>query len=69
VVITSRLAATGLVFLAVAILSAVLLVISVAADLIFAIVIVAVLGVVLVSLWYVLPREVRRRHPSRDLGE
>ena len=67
VVITSRLAATGLVFLALAILSAVLLVLSVAANLAVAIVFVAVLAVVLVSLWYVLPREVRRRHPSRDL--
>ena len=67
VVITSRLAATGLVFLALAILSAVLLVLSVAANLTVAIVFVAALAVVLLGLWYVLPREVRRRRPSRDL--
>ncbi len=49
VVITSRLAATGLVFLALAILSAVLLVLSVAANLTVAIVFVAALAVVLVG--------------------
>lgn len=69
VVITSRLAATGLVFLALAILSAVLLVLSVVANLTVAIVIVGVLAIVLAGLWYLLPREVRRRRPSRDLRE
>lgn len=67
VAITSRLAATGLVFLALAILSAVLLVLSVAAGFGIAIGFVAALAIVLVGVWYVLPREVRRRRPSRDL--
>ena len=67
VAITSRLAATGLVFLGLAILSAVLLVLSVAANLTTAIIFVAALALVLIGLWYVLPREVRRRRPSRDL--
>jgi O-antigen/teichoic acid export membrane protein len=67
VTITSRLAAVGLVFLAIAILSAVLLVVSVVVNLVTAVVFVAVLGLVLIGTWYVLPSEVRRRRPSRDL--
>lgn len=69
VVLTSRLAATGLVFLAIAILSAVLLVLSVVVNLTLGAVLVFVLGTVLVGLWYMLPSEVRRRRPSRDLRE
>jgi hypothetical protein len=65
--VTSRLAATGLVFLALAVLSAVLFVVSVVINLTLAIVFTAVLGIVLVGTWYVLPSEVRRRRPSRDL--
>jgi hypothetical protein len=65
--VTSRLAATGLVFLAIAILSAVLFVVSVVVNLTLAILFTAVLGLVLVGTWYVVPSEVRRRRPSRDL--
>lgn len=65
--VTARLAATGLVFLAIAVLSAVLFVVSVVINLPVAIVITGVLGIVLVGTWYVLPSEVRRRRPSRDL--
>src|SRR6476646_10408219 len=61
VVITSRLAATGLVFLGTAILSAVLFVLDVVVNLSLAIVFTAVLGGLLLGLWYVLPSEVRRR--------
>lgn len=67
VVITSRLAGAGLIFLAIAILSAVLLVVSVVVNLTMACAFVAVLGIVLIGLWYVLPSEVRRRRPSREL--
>lgn len=69
VVVTSRLAATGLVFLAIAILSAVLFVVSVVVNLTVAIVFTGVLAVLLTGTWWVLPTEVRRRRPSRDLRE
>jgi hypothetical protein len=69
VVVTSRLAATGLVFLGIAILSAVLLVLSVVVNLTLAVIFDFVLAIVLVGSWYVLPSEVRRRRPSRDLRE
>ncbi len=65
--LTSHLAATGLVFLAVAVLSAVLFVVSVVVNLALAVVFTVVLGLVLIGSWYVLPSEVRRRRPSRDL--
>ncbi len=65
--VTSRLAATGLVFLALAILSAVLFVVSVVINLTLAIAFTAVLGLVLLGTWYALPSEIRRRRPSRDL--
>lgn len=65
--VTSRLAATGLVFLAIAILSALLFVVSVVINLTVAIIGTAVLGAVLVGTWYVLPSEIRRRRPSREL--
>ena len=65
--VTARLATAGLVFLAIAVLSAVLFVVSVVINLTVAVVITAILAVVLVGTWYVLPAEVRRRRPSRDL--
>ena len=64
--LTARLATAGLVFLAIAILSAVLFVVSVVVNLTVAIVFTAILALALVSAWYVLPSGVRRR-PSRDL--
>jgi hypothetical protein len=67
VVLTSRLAATGLVFLATAILSAVLFVLDVVVNLTLAVAFTSVLGLLLIGLWYLLPTEVRRRRPSRDL--
>jgi hypothetical protein len=69
VVITSRLAATGLVFLATAILSAVLFVLDVVVNLTVALALTGVLAILLVGLWWMLPIEVRRRRPSRDLRE
>jgi uncharacterized membrane-anchored protein len=65
--VTAHLAATGLIFLAIAVLSAVLFVLSVVINLTLAVVFTAVLGLVLIGSWYVLPSEVRRRRPSRDL--
>jgi hypothetical protein len=69
VAITSRLAATGLVFLATAILSAVLFVLDVVVNLTLATVLTGVLATLLCTLWWILPIEVRRRRPSRDLQE
>jgi len=69
VVITSRLAASGLVFLATAILSAVLFVLDVVVNLTLALALTGVLAILLVGLWWMLPVEVRRRRPSRDLRE
>lgn len=69
VVVTNRLSATGLAILAMAVLSAVLLVIDVVVNLTLAIVLTALLGMLLLSFWYVLPYEIRRRRPSRDLRE
>jgi O-antigen/teichoic acid export membrane protein len=68
VIMTSRLASIGLVFLAIAVLSAVLLVIDVVVNLTVGIVITAVLALLLISLWYLLPLGFRRRHPGRDLS-
>jgi hypothetical protein len=67
VTVASRLAASGLVALGIAILSAVLLVLDVVINLTFAIIFAALLGVALLGLWYVLPAEIRRRRPSRNL--
>jgi O-antigen/teichoic acid export membrane protein len=67
VVLTSRLAATGLVFLAMAILSAVLFVLDVVVNLTLAVVFTGVLALLLIGMWWVLPTEVRRRRQSRDL--
>ncbi|MGH8860630.1 MAG: DUF6328 family protein [Jatrophihabitantaceae bacterium] len=68
VVITSRLSAVGLMFLAISILSAVLFVVDVVVNLTLACVLTGALAALLVGLWYVLPSEVRRRRPSRELG-
>jgi hypothetical protein len=68
VMMTSRLASVGLVFLAIAVLSAVLLVIDIVVNLTVGIVITAVLALLVVGLWYLLPLDFRRRHPGRDLS-
>lgn len=65
---TSRLAATGMIFLGIAILSAVLFVVDVVVNLTLAIVMTAVLAVLIGVLWYAMPFSFRRRHPSRDLN-
>ena len=67
VVLTSRLSAAGLVFLAISMLSAVLFVLDVVVNLTVAIAFTAVLGLLIVALWFALPESIRRRHPSRDL--
>jgi uncharacterized protein DUF6328 len=67
VVITSRLAATGLICLAVAILSAVLFVLDVVVNLTVGVVVTAVLAGLILGLWYALPWGFRRSHPARDL--
>ena len=67
VVMTSRLAATGLVFLAVAILSAVLFVLDVVVNLAAGIIVTGVLTALIAVLWYALPWGFLRRHPSRTL--
>jgi hypothetical protein len=68
VIITSRLAATGLIFLAIAILSALLLVVDVVVNLTTACIITGLLLLLISSLWYVLPFAFRRAHPGRDLN-
>lgn len=65
--LTSRLAAVGLVFLAIAILSAVLFVLDVVINLTLGIALTAGLGLLILGLWYALPLNLRRSHPSRDL--
>jgi O-antigen/teichoic acid export membrane protein len=67
VAITAKLAAAGLIVLALAILSAVLFVLDVVVNLTLAVVFTSLLLVLILALWYVLPLEVRKRHPSRDL--
>jgi hypothetical protein len=68
VLITSRLAGAGLVFLAIAILSAVLFVLDVVVNLSVALVVTGVLAVLIGTLWYALPFRFRRKHPSRELS-
>jgi hypothetical protein len=68
VVITSRLAATGLVFLAIAILSAVLFVLDVVVNLSVGIVVTGVLAALIATLWYLLPSLFLRRHPGDELN-
>jgi len=65
--LTSKLAAGGLVFLALAILSAVLFVLDVVINLTLGVVVTAALTALILALWYVLPFDLRRRYPSRDL--
>jgi hypothetical protein len=65
--VTSRLAAGGLIFLGIAMLSAVLFVLDVVVNLTVAIVVTAVLGLLIGTVWYAVPFEIRKRHPSRDL--
>jgi hypothetical protein len=67
VTVTSRLSAVGLVFLAMAMLSAVFFVVDVVVNLALSLTVTALLGILLIGLWYGLPRGVRRRRPSRDL--
>jgi hypothetical protein len=62
VAVASRLAAAGLLFLALSIVSAILLVIDVVAGTVPAIVLAAVTGVLVVALWVVLPLRVRAKH-------
>jgi hypothetical protein len=64
VTMTSRLAATGLFFLAVAVSTALLFVLDVVINLGVAIGVVLPLLVVLATIWYVVPLRVRRDHPE-----
>lgn len=65
--LTARLAAAGLTFLGVSILCAVLFVLDVVVNLTVGIVCTGVLAALLVTVWYLLPAEVRRRRPSPEL--
>jgi hypothetical protein len=65
---TSRLAALGIMFLAIAILSAVLFVIDVVVTLWLAIVLTAVLAALIGVLWYAMPLSFRRRHPVHEVS-
>jgi hypothetical protein len=67
--LTSRLAAIGLMFLAGAILTAVLFVVDVVINLTVAIVLTVVLTGLILGVWYALPADLRRHHPSRDLAD
>lgn len=67
VTLTSRLAATGLFFLALAVSSALFFVLDVVINLSVAIGVVGPLLVVLVTIWYAVPLGVRRRHPDSRL--
>lgn len=68
VLMTSRLAATGLVFLAIAVLAALLFVIDSVSNLTTALIITGVVALLLASLWYALPLSFRQRHPMRPLS-
>jgi Family of unknown function (DUF6328) len=61
--LTSRLAATGLAFLALAVSSALFFVLDVVINLIAAVAVVAPLVAMLIVIWYVVPFVVRRRRP------
>ncbi len=65
--LTNGLAAGGLIALGLAVLSALLFVLDVVVNLTFAIVFTGVLAIAICGLWFLLPYEVRRRHPSRNL--
>jgi hypothetical protein len=68
VIMTARLAAAGLVFLAIAILTALLFVVDAVSNLTTAIIISGFVAVLLASMWYALPLSFRRRHPMRPLS-
>jgi Family of unknown function (DUF6328) len=61
--LTSRLAATGLAFLVLAVSSALFFVLDVVINLIAAVAVVAPLVAMLIVIWYVVPFVVRRRRP------
>lgn len=65
VLLTSRLAASGLVFLGLAILGSVLLVVGYVANAAAAVVVTVILGIVVLTTWGVLPLVLRRR-PDDD---
>jgi amino acid transporter len=65
--LTAVLASLGLIALGVAILCAVLFVLAVVVNLTLGITVTGILAVLVVGLWYVLPYDLRRRHPSPDL--
>jgi hypothetical protein len=69
VTFTSRLAAAGLACLAVAMLSAVLLIVDVSSGLIPSLVITTALGVLIAVFWIALPVSVKRRHAGRTVTE
>jgi hypothetical protein len=69
VTFTSRLAAAGLACLAVAMLSAVLLVVDVSSGLTPAILITAALGFLIAVFWVALPISVKRRHAEPSATE
>lgn len=68
VMMTSMLAATGLVFLGIAILAAVLFVVDVVENLTAGIIVTGVLALILLMLWYAMPFNFRRKHPMRELS-
>lgn len=68
VTVTSRLAITGLVFLLMAVLGAVLLIVDLVAGVTAAIVLTLVIGLICVNLWYVIPlrwRAIARQRAAR----
>jgi hypothetical protein len=69
VTFTSRLATAGLACLAVAMLSAVLLIVDVSSGLTAAILITAVLGLLIAVFWIALPLSVKRRHAELTITE
>jgi Kef-type K+ transport system membrane component KefB len=68
VVITARLAASGLVFLAIAILAALLFVVDAVSNLTTALIITGAVAILLVIVWYSVPRAFRKHHPMRELS-
>lgn len=67
VLMTSRLAATGLGFLAISILAALLFVIDSVTNLATGVIITAIVAALVGALWFALPASFRRRHPTRQL--
>lgn len=68
VLMTSRLAATGLGFLAVSILAALLFVVDSVTNLTTGVVITAIVAGLLGALWFALPASFRHRHPTSQLS-